>query len=42
MFRDEVFATRAHDAYAALLADQRRRTPVSIDPAADAIMASAR
>jgi parvulin-like peptidyl-prolyl isomerase len=42
MFHDEVVAVRAHDAYAALLADQRRRTPVAIDPAADAIMASAR
>jgi parvulin-like peptidyl-prolyl isomerase len=42
MFQEEVVTIRAHDAYASLLADQRRRTPVTIDPAADAIMASAR
>jgi parvulin-like peptidyl-prolyl isomerase len=42
MFHEEVVAMRAHDAYVALLEDQKRRTPVAIDPAADAIMASAR
>jgi parvulin-like peptidyl-prolyl isomerase len=41
MFTDEVRTMRARDAYAALLADAKRRTPVVIDPAADALMASA-
>jgi parvulin-like peptidyl-prolyl isomerase len=38
MFRDEVITLRARAAYVALLADAKRRTPVAIDPAADALM----
>ena len=41
MFKDEVDATRAHEAYVALLADAKRKTPIVIDPAADALMSSA-
>ena len=40
-FATEVLALRAHTAYEALLADAKRRHPVVIDPAADALMASA-
>jgi len=38
MFADEVTTMRAHEAYVALLADAKRRAPVVIDPAADALM----
>ncbi len=41
MFAREVIAMRGHDAYVALLADAKRRHPVVVDPAADALMASA-
>jgi hypothetical protein len=41
MFAREVIATRGHDAYMAILADAKRRHPVVVDPAADALMASA-
>ena len=40
-FTEETFAMRSHDVYAALLADLKRRTPIAVDPAADALMASA-
>ena len=41
MFVDEVRTMRAREAYTALLADAKRRTPIVIDPAADALMSSA-
>ncbi len=40
-FAEEAIVLRSHDAYASLLADLKRRHPVVIDPAADALMASA-
>jgi parvulin-like peptidyl-prolyl isomerase len=41
MFADEVRTMRAREAYAALLADAKRKAHVVIDPAADALMSSA-
>lgn len=41
MFADEVKTMRAREAYVALLADVKKKTPVVIDPAADALMSSA-
>jgi len=38
MFADEVTTMRAREAYVALLADAKKKTPVVIDPAADALM----
>jgi peptidyl-prolyl cis-trans isomerase C len=40
-FTDEILARRGHDAYAALVADAKRKHPIVVDPAADALMASA-
>jgi parvulin-like peptidyl-prolyl isomerase len=40
-FTREVFAQRGRDAYVALLADLKRRHPIALDSAADALMASA-
>ena len=40
-FADEAVTLRARAAYVALLADAKRRHPVVVDPAADALMASA-
>ncbi len=40
-FTEEVFAMRGHDAYVALLAAAKKRHPVVVDPASDALMASA-
>lgn len=40
-FTDEAIAVRGRAAYVALLAEAKRRHPVVIDPAADALMASA-
>ena len=40
-FADEAITLRARHAYTALLADARRRHPVVVDPAADALMAGA-
>jgi len=40
-FADEVTTMRAREAYTSLLADAKRKTPITIDPAADALMSSA-
>jgi parvulin-like peptidyl-prolyl isomerase len=40
-FKEEAIATRGHDAYVALLEDAKKRHPVAVDPASDALMASA-
>jgi len=40
-FKDEILARRGYEAYAALLADLKRKHPIALDPAGDALMASA-
>ncbi len=40
-FEAEVLVQRAHDAYVALLVDLKHRHPITLDPAADALMANA-
>ncbi len=40
-FADEAVAVRGHDAYTALIADLRQTHSVSVDPAANALMANA-
>jgi len=41
MFTDEVNTMRASEAYKALLADAKKKTPIVIDPAAEALMSAA-
>ncbi len=40
-YGDEILAKRGYDTYIALLADSKRKHPIVVDPAADALMASA-
>jgi parvulin-like peptidyl-prolyl isomerase len=40
-FKEEIIAIRGHDAYVALLEDAKKRHPVAVDPASEALMASA-